>query len=216
MMQFLCLGIGMAFSCNPMDIAIPVVFKENRAFASGLSFLGCMIGNAIGPYTAELFLEHYGLRGALMLEAALFLQRLPSSLFIRCPADIENESAKPQCKGLLSFSMFKNRRFTLFCLATFFQRFYMDSFVTHMPSFAVASGCTRKAAAMFPTSIFITCIITTLLMSFGANLVSPAHRMCLFVVACAIAVFSVILLLCIQGYAGAMMASVLCGVNIGK
>ena len=199
-----------------MDIAIPVVFNENRAFASGLSYLGCMVGMAIGPYTAELFLEHYGLRGAIMMEAALLLQRLPSSLFIWCPNDPDNKSRKTGCIDLLIFSMFKYKHFSLFCLATIFQRFYMDSFFAHIPNFAVTNGSTRRAAAIFPTSIYLTCTFATLLMSFGANLVSPAHRLCLFVVACATAVLSVILLLCIQGYAGAMVASVLCGVNIGK
>ena len=105
-------GIGLVFSATPIDVAIPLVFGESRALAVGISFLGLRTGYAIGPMAAERLLYHFGLRGTLLLMAGIVLHRVPLSLLIWCPQDVQKTAQHPiapcSLKGILNFRLFRN------------------------------------------------------------------------------------------------------------
>ena len=196
-----------------------MVFRENRALAFGMSLFGVMLGLAMGPFITETLLEHYGWRGTLLVLAGFMLQRAPLSLAIWCPQDASKSKAKiqrPSCKGILNFSPFKNRYFVMFCLASAAHKFYFNPFVTHMPSFVVSLGWTLKEAAWLPTVIFIASTVVGFSVSFVSNWVSPTHRVFILMLAAAMGTLSVVILVTVGAYRGALVASVICGIHYGE
>ena len=173
----------------------------------------------MGPIVTESLLDSYGLRGTLLLMAGILLQRLPLSLAIWCPQDKEKKPSKSQrsfLKGILDFSLFKRLNFSLYCLASVAAKFYFDPFVAHMPSLSVSIGTSMSQAALLPTAIFMSCLGLAFLMSFVANVVPSAHRISIYVLAAVTGCLSVVTLLVIRGYTGALVACILAGTFHGE
>ena len=211
--------MGMIASTIPLDVSIPLVFKETRALAMGMSMFGLMIGLAIGPFICEALLEEYALRGTIILQAGILLQRVPLSLAIWCPQDKhkgQGQTRVPACKDMFNFGLLKNKYFMLYCIASGLGRFYFTPFSAHLPSFAVALGASLKDAAWLPTVTFIACAAVSLLITFISNFISPTHRVFIFVVAGLLGTLSVVILLLEPGYIGGLVASALGGMYNGQ
>ena len=206
-------------SVFPIDVSVSLVFSKDRALASGLSLFGLMSGLAMGPFITEVLLETFAWRGTVLLLAGLTMHRIPLGLTLWCPQDTTKASNKHQklhCRSFLDLSLLTNRYFMLFCLASMGATFYIEPFMAHMASLAVSLGLSLREAAWLPTVIFMTCVVFSFIMSFVSNMVSSTHRVLICTGACMMGMVSVLVLVLVKGYKGALLASVFGGVHFGK
>jgi len=79
------------------SVIIQQRFNANRGLATGISTLGFTLGNFLGAPIMNWLLGRYGLRGALLLNGAILLHRLPIAFTFRSPAKFIKKKVRFCC-----------------------------------------------------------------------------------------------------------------------
>ena len=221
-------GIGFCISALPAPVIVQHHFSHNRALASGLAMLGFSIGNIVGPRITEQLLEAYGWKGTLLIMAGLMANRAPIGLTFWPPkkirtsykqnSDSENKSEK-SCRStvtdVVDFSLFKNKAFSLFCLGSMMEMFYITAFINHLPSYAVHKGHSLEQAAFLSSLIFISNTSVRLVVSFVSNL-KCVNKVVQYAMGCLVGSGAIMIMLLADSYYGIMAATILTGAHLGK
>lgn len=137
-----CAGVGYGFVFAPVSTIISYYFVKHRALANGIMVSGSGIGALTHPFIYRFLVNSYGLPGAFWVLGALLSNICVAACLLRQPAlfrhttgkerdskkketllnSRENElseriSTTGKCCGLdFNFSLFKNPRFTMYCV----------------------------------------------------------------------------------------------------
>ena len=205
----------------PIDLAPQLAFKQNRALAGGVAFLGYNIGAIGSPHIVAYLIESYGWRGTLLLLGGILMHKIPISLTIR----IENKSphkeksqvasVKSFTKELLDFSLYRNKKWVLFCMAYILQRGSIQGFIDHNPSRMIHLGKNVHEAAWMEAVSYISGTVSKIVMIFAANLLSSTWRPFVFTIGSILGVLASVILVTEGSYKGAIVGAALCGVNVG-
>ena len=205
----------------PMAIVPQLAFKHNRALASGLAFLGYNIGATGSPHIVAYLIEGYGWRGTLLLMGGILMHRIPISLTIHTENKSANKetsqtlSVKSFIKELLDFSLYKNKKWVLFCMAYIIQRGTIQGFTDHNPSRIIHLGKSVHEAAWMEVVSYISGTVSKIVMAFTTNMLSSTWRPFMFTAGSMLGVLASLILVTEGGYKGAIVGAALLGVNIG-
>ena len=222
-------GLGFCISTLPSAVIILHHFSANRTLASGLATLGFSAGNIVGPRITEFLLEHYGWKGTLLILSALVANRAPIGLTLWPPskphcnkdpkANHTVNKPKKSCgsvlKGFVDFSLFKHKLFSLFCVGSLLQRFYITAFINHLPSYSIYKGFSLDQAASLSSLLFISQTTTRLVFSFVSNM-RCIHHLAQYTVGTLIGSCSILVLLLGGTYQTLLAAALVAGLYLGE
>ena len=101
-------GIGYGLTFTPSMVVVTIYFKDKRAMATGIAVTGSSVGQFVIPQMIRALIDHYSLRGALLVFAALNLHVVVAGALFRpfsfYGKQIENEPNKDEEDANVKFS----------------------------------------------------------------------------------------------------------------
>jgi len=211
------------------NIIVPQRFNRNRNLASGISLLGFSCGGIVGSIVVNQLIQLYSWRGAFLIIAAIYAQRIPLCLFFRTPKrlisqtnnapEIRQQRLQIQVilkylKETFDFSILRHARFSVYSTAYFLHMFCLYGYLPHTVNRAIQVGLTSDQAVNAATLIGIMTTVTRVPVSFIAN-----HRKVDSSLVFAIGMFfvflSIVAVFINPGIAGTMTSTVLFGTHLG-
>lgn len=146
----LCGGLGYGLSFSPSSTIISYYFNKNRALANGLAVSASGIGALVFPFLYRYLIDLYGLPGTFWIVGAILWNSCVAASVLRQPKLLLAQKRKVKvashqtpdqhellngtnpnnssprkticaCPGLgLKLSLFKNARFSMYCVAFIF------------------------------------------------------------------------------------------------
>ena len=152
---FAGLGLGLIFA--PAGTLINFYFDRRRALANGIVVSASGIGALAYPYLYGIFIDKYGLSGALMMISGILFNCCVAAALCRQPSNLapkEKTKEQKKCcqflKSVFSFrlSLFKNKYFCLITLSLGVTLLGYGSNYYMLPPHIVLLGYTKYDAAL--------------------------------------------------------------------
>lgn len=209
-------GCGFCISALPSPVILQQHFNTNHVFANGMAHLGYSMGHVIGPPLTQLLHVEYGWRGCILLLAGLMANQAPLGLtFWPKTSKKRPPGSKSTCGNVVDFSLFKEKRFLIFCIGSMLQKFYTIAFINHLPSFVVYKGYSLKEAAFLASLLFTTNTVLKVIIAFVSNIKGVDHFV-QFTGGTFLGVVSIVILLCVPGYIGLVLGTLITGLHLGE
>ena len=213
------LGLGYGITSIVVSTVVLRHFKQNKAFANGIIFLGYSVGNIIGPMIIKVLLQSYGWRGTLLLIGALSLNGAAIAITFHTPFRNIAVGTRSSCttaiRKTLDFSLLSSKPFAIFSVCIFLNAFFFMGFSIFTPLRAVNSGISLDGAAFLSTVMYIGSLSMRIAAMFLSNMKCVDYNVS-FALGALLGVPGVLFTLLMPGFNGGIVGCVLVGLSIGE
>lgn len=199
----------------PYAKAIAAAFDSRRGLALGVAMTGVGLGAALVPKLAQVYLQHFGWRGAfLALGATVFIVGMPAvALFLQEPdARARGAAARPAAPGLAAHEVVRSGEFWILAFVFMCIPIVANGIIFHLVALLTDRGIAAEQAVSVFAAIGPSLIVGRLLCGYLLDRFHAPHVAVAFI---ALPAVGVLLLLSSADPKVTAAGAVLVGLGLG-